>query len=98
MKTYMADVQLPDYLDEDFLSMIPHQRMVVNRMMEKGTISTYALAMDRSRIWITINAQSERQVKDILQKMPLYRYMSIMTYELAFSETPSMAVPQPSLN
>jgi len=98
MKTYMVDVQLPDFLDEDFLSMVPHQRMTVNRMMEKGTISTYALAMDRSKIWITLNAQSERQVKDILQKMPLYRYMSLMVYELAFSEVPNAAIPQPSLN
>lgn len=98
MKTYMVDVQLPEYLDEEFISLVPDQRMAINRMMEKGVVSTYSLSMDRSKIWITINAQSERQVKDILQKMPLYRHMSIMIHELAFSETPSMALPQPSMN
>lgn len=98
MKTYMVDVQLPDYLDEDFFSLIPEQRMTVNRMMEKGIIATYSLAMDRSKLWITVNAQSERQVKEIMQRMPLYRYMTVMVHELAFSETPSMAVPQPSMN
>lgn len=98
MKTYMVDVQLPEYLDEEFISKIPDQRMVVNRMMEKGLIASYALAMDRSKLWISMNAQSERQVREILQKMPLYKHMSIMIYDLAFSETPSMALPQPSLN
>ncbi len=98
MKNYMVDVELPEYLDEELVSLLSYQRMTVNRMMEKGVISTYAHSMDRFKLWISLSAQSERQVKEILQKMPLYKYMSVRVHELAFSEAPHVPMPQPSMN
>jgi hypothetical protein len=98
MKNYMVDAQLENYLEEELLTLITNQRMVVTRLMEKGLVIGYSLSQDRSKLWIIIHANSEKQVRELLRKMPLYRYMNAVTYELAFSETPVAGIPQPSLN
>jgi len=97
-RNYLVDIQLPEELDDDFITRIPQQRMVVNKLMEKGIITTYALSADRTKLWIVIQSESPRMVKEILQKMPLYNYMEILIHELAFHESPSFLIPQPSLN
>lgn len=98
MKNYMVDVQLPEIPDEDYIAKIPDQRMMFNRLMDKGVVTGYALSSDRSKLWIMISAASERQVWDILKKMPLYHYMSASVEELAFNETYHHFMVQPSLN
>lgn len=98
MKSYMVDVQFPEVHDEEFLSLIPDQRMMVNRLMDKSVIAGYALSSDRTHLWIMISADAERQVWDIIQKMPLYKYMNVIVEELAFNESFSHMLPQPSLN
>ena len=44
MNSYMVTVELPEELDEQFMSLIPEQRRVVHDLMLKGTILGYALA------------------------------------------------------
>lgn len=98
-RNYLVDIQLPEELDEDFITRIPQQRMVVNKLMEKGIITTYALSADRTKLWIVIQTETPRMVKEILQKMPLYnKYMELLIYELAFHEIPSFSNMQLSLN
>lgn len=97
-RNYLVDIQLPEKLDEDFITRIPQQRMVVNKLMEKGIITTYALSADRTKLWIVIQTETPRMVKEILQKMPLYKYMELLIYELAFHEIPSFSNLQLSLN
>lgn len=97
-RNYLVDIQLPEELDDDFITRIPQQRMVVNKLMEKGIITTYALSADRTKLWIVIQAETTRMVKEILQKLPLYKYMELLIHELAFHESPSFSIPQPSLN
>lgn len=97
-RNYLVDIQFPETPDDDFIARIPQQRMIVNKLMEKGIITTYALSADRTRLWIVIQSESMRMVKEILQKMPLYQYMELLIHELAFHESPSFSIPQPSLN
>lgn len=94
----MVDVQFPSEPDEEYISLIPDQRMTVARLMDKGVITGYALSADRTHLWMMVSANTERQVWEVLQKMPLYRYMNVIIEELAFNESYNYAVPQPSLN
>ena len=76
MKEYMINIKLPQQLKENFVALIPKQRAQVNKLMEEGKIIQYALAADRSMLWVTMIAKSEREVMDILSTLPLIHYMN----------------------
>ena len=84
----MVEFELPEELTEEFLALIPRQRYTVNEMLLAGTIRSYALALDRSMLWAVIEADSEFEVLEIIEKMPLCEYMDPHISELFFHETP----------
>lgn len=86
MKNYMVDIALPDVLSEEFLATIPKQRATVNQLMNDKIILSYSLAMDRSKLWTVIRAESESDVFDVLSEFPLIGWMRFDIYELAFNE------------
>lgn len=98
MKNYMVDIRLPDVLSEEFLATIPRQRATVNKLMEERIILSYSLAMDRSKLWTVIRAESESDVFDVLSEFPLIGWMRFDIYELAFNETAFRKMGYMSLN
>lgn len=80
----MIEFELPDELTEDFMALIPEQRMVVNQMMSEGKLKSYSLAMDRSVLWVIVEATSEFEVMEIIAQMPLCDYMQPYVSELMF--------------
>ena len=38
MTSYLVEINLPDNYTEEFEQRVPHQRYMVNKLMEKGTI------------------------------------------------------------
>jgi muconolactone delta-isomerase len=85
-KHYMVDITLPEVLPEEFIAAIPKQRAAVDRLMDEKVIVTYALAMDRSKLWTILQADSESAVFDTLSKFPLIAWMRFDIHELAFNE------------
>lgn len=99
MTSYLVEIDLPDNYTEEFEQRIPHQRFMVNKLMEKGTILSYSLAADRGKLWIITSAASKTQVRNMISSMPLFDYfVEYMIHELMFSETTQASMPQPSLN
>ena len=84
----MVELDLPATLTEDFLALIPKQRYVINELLAEGTIRSYALALDRSMLWAVIEADSEFEVMEILEQMPLSNYMEPHITELFFHNSP----------
>jgi hypothetical protein len=97
MAQFMVEFDLPEFT-EDFIAKIPHQRMTVNRFLEEGKIHSYALSMDRERLWCIVNAESEIQVFQIIGEFPLIDYMKPHITELMFSNSVILKVPAFSLN
>ena len=58
----MVEFELPEELSDDFLALIPEQREVVDRLMTQGKIRSYALSLDRSVLWVVMEAVSEFEV------------------------------------
>ena len=58
-KTYMVEFELPETLTEEFLALIPQQRYMINNLLAAGTMKAYSLAMDRSKLWAVLAADSE---------------------------------------
>ena len=95
---YMVTCDLPSTLTQDFMELIPEQREVVNKMFQKGAFTSYTLALDRSKLWITILGNSEEEVMEKLAELPLMPYMQVEIYQLAFHNAARVVLPAVSLN
>lgn len=94
----MIIIKLPHQMTEDFIRLIPKQRSHINKLMDKGKIVHYSLSMDRSTVWVTMQAVSEQEVMDILATFPLIAYMKPVIHELAFHNAVSNELPKLIMN
>ncbi len=98
MATFKIDITLKNSFTPDFISLIPSQRKCVDELMNEGVIISYALALDRSRLWVVMESKSEEHVMDVLAKFPLIKFMDPQINELAFYDSIHNGFPQLSLN
>ncbi len=98
MATYKAEIELIDSFTSEFSQYIPEQRKKVDELMNAGLIVSYALSMDRSKLWIVFEAKNLETVYDILRSLPLYDFMRHDVFELAFYDTIHSGFPQLSYN
>ncbi len=83
-KSFMVEFELPEELSDDFLALIPEQREVVDRLMTQGKIRSYALSLDRSVLWVVMEAVSEFEVMEIIASLPLCDFMHPYVSELMY--------------
>lgn len=98
MNQYLVDFELPELFNDEFLALIPEQRKHVDQLMRNGTLLSYALSNDRSKVWAMLNADSEVEVNEILEEMPLISFMTPTIYELAFLNIADGGLPAISMN
>ncbi len=97
-RTFMVEFELPEVLTDEFMSLIPEQRYVINKMMADGQLKSYSLALDRSMLWAVFDADSEFQVLELIAQMPLSDFMDPYVSELMFHNAANDIVHQFSLN
>ena len=95
---FMVDFSLPKVLPEEFLRQIPHQRAKVNKLFRDGKLVNYALSLDNSKIWATINANSELDVLQLISQLPLTRFMKYQINLLTFYSAVNADAPVFSMN
>jgi hypothetical protein len=98
MPQFMVEFELPVPFPPSFLEKIPLQKMVVDELMDEGGISSYALSMDRGKLWVSVNAENDFGVLDIINQFPLIDQMSYAMSELMFNHAGAIQVPGFSLN
>ncbi len=97
MNQYLFDITLPDHLTEEFISLIPIQRAHIDSLMVKGLVTSYGLAFDRSRLWVTLLAESEEAAHHLLNTFPLHKFFQATLYPMAFHNM-SLSLAKVSLN
>lgn len=98
MGQFMVNINLPEEIDENFEYLIPDHRLFIDQLMMKGTINTYSLAADRSRLWICFNCRNEREVAKHINNFPIKDYITYEISKLLFHNTSQMLFPSISLN
>ena len=96
MKKFQAIISFE--MDEDFMSLVPPHRFYINYLLNKGIIDSYAVSMEVQNSWITINANTKKEVKDYLDKSPLSKYWNYEIVELFVYDSQSTRLPAVQLN
>lgn len=97
-KQFMVECAVPAQLSEEFVRRIPAQQALVKRMLVDGTLASYSLALDRSKLYMILNARDTATVYETINGMPLGRYIEpTVIHELLFHNT-AAAVMHFSLN
>jgi len=98
MPQFMVEISLPAFLTQEFIELIPQQRAFIDSVMEKGVITAYMLAIDRSKLWVTFQAKTPTDVMAVLNAFPIASYIEYTIHELAFYNSAAAMMPSISLN
>jgi len=93
----MVEFDLPTPFTEEFVSLIPEQRHMIDNLLAEGKIRSYSLSEDRSRLWTVFVADSEFEVMELIAQMPLGKFMEPYITPLMFHNASDMVL-QFSLN
>ena len=99
MPTFVVSMLLPESFDDAFIALIPRHRDFISRLLNEKIIETYAINIDRSRGWVTINGDDAAAVRAIVEQFPLYQYLrGVEIDELFIFDSAASRFPPLSLN
>ena len=98
MAQFMVEVAIPAEPNAEFFSLIPAQRAHIENLLKEGTVTSYSLSLDRSRLWITLVARNQREALELLRTFPLYEYFEPSIYPLMFHNSSIGSLLKVSLN
>lgn len=91
-KAFMIEFDLPQVFTEEFMALIPKQRYVLNELMSRGDVQSYSLALDRSRLWMIAVGETEFEIMELIEQLPLSIFMTPDISELMFHNTASLSL------
>ncbi|MCD6017848.1 MAG: hypothetical protein K0S53_969 [Bacteroidetes bacterium] len=98
LNSFQIHITLPDFFSRRFAALIPQQRERVNQLLEERVILNYALDMERSHLWVTMQAKDQEAIMDILATFPIIKDVKVEIFELAFFDTAHMGLPELNMN
>lgn len=72
---YMVAFELPSTWASQYQNSADQQRAIIKSWLKEGIISSYSMSLNRSKIWIVVQAVSEFEVMDLISQLPLSNYM-----------------------
>jgi hypothetical protein len=69
-------------MSDEFMDLVPPHRTYINFLINKGVIDHYAVSMETQRSWVTVTAESKKEVEKLLSKSPLFKFWTIEIDEL----------------
>ena len=98
LDTFQVHITLPDVFTRRFASLIPQQRERVNQLLQERVILNYALDIDRSHLWVTMQAKDHQTIMDVLATFPIIKDVKVEIFELAFFDSAPMGLPELIMN
>lgn len=97
MNKYLITFYLME-LDERFWKLIPEHRDMVNDLMVKEVIETYAVNVERTKGWITVNAKDEEEAAITAESFPISSYYTYDIEQLFIFDNALALIPKMILN
>jgi hypothetical protein len=94
----MVETRVPPEPNTEFFSLIPMQQRKIAELMAQKKILSYTLSIDRLKLWIIMNAESESDARQTLAEQPMDKYFDYHFHELMFHEMANTVFPAVSLN
>ncbi|MBK9733764.1 MAG: hypothetical protein IPO92_01850 [Saprospiraceae bacterium] len=94
---YMVEFILPENFTDEMINTIPEQRKMVDKYFYSGKLLAYTLASDRSKLWSVFVCQSEAELINLVEKLPMTRFVDYTYLETLFHESVTQ-FPSFSLN
>ena len=94
----MVDFTMPKDMPDEFMSLIPRQRIAVNKLMADGKLLNYALALEHGKLWAVFSVESEADLMEIVYSLPLTDFMKVRISELTFYNAATPFVATFSIN
>ena len=96
MNKYQVSISF--YMDEEFMTLVPRHRQIINNLINAQVIDTYAISAEAGKGWITMNGHSKEEITERLKKSPIYRYWEIEIDELFVYDSQMYRFPKMVLN
>lgn len=68
---FMVNIILPEEIDDEFISLVPAQKLFVEKLMQMGLITSYSLADDRSKLWVIFKEEERDRVRGLVSCFPI---------------------------
>ena len=95
---FMVDFTLPDSLPDEFMDLVPSQKLRMEKLFDQGKLCSFASAFDTSKMWAIFNANSEYEVMKLLATLPLTTFTQVQISMLSTYNTMDAFLPQFSMN
>lgn len=85
-------------VDEEFMKLVPRHRMLINELIMRGVIESYAISVESSKGWVLFNTKNKGDVRLHLEQSPLFSYFSdveidqLMVYDSQMYRFPKMVL------
>jgi hypothetical protein len=97
-EVFMVHIQLPDVFSFEFYELIPRQREVINKLMDRRIILNYSLDMERKNVWAVFEVRDEAELLTELNAFPIIDDVKFEIHELAFHNAAPVDLPDVILN
>ena len=98
MNSFLFQIHLSPFTPA-LVARIPEQRKQVENMLTDGSLVSYSLSEDRSRLWCVVNADSEKSAEEIVGNMVMFQFFNgLECVPLMFHNTIAARLPDISLN
>jgi len=80
------------------MNLVPPHRTYVDYLINKQVIEHYAVSMESQQVWITLQAESAKEIEKLLADSPLYKYFSYTINELYVLDGQNYRLPALQFN
>ena len=81
---FMVDFTMPKEMPEEFMALIPRQRVAVNRLMNDGKLLNYSLSLEHGKLWAVFNVETQAELMELVYDLPLTDFMKVRISGLTF--------------
>ena len=92
-QVFMAEFALPQPFPAAFVAKIQKQRQFINGKMMEGSIKSYSVSADLSKLWMVAIAEDEWAVWALVAEMPLSDWLNPNIISLMFHNTAEVLTP-----